>query len=229
MDKIRRTCFVFYKDWLNTINELPQEIQFDIYKAIAEYGINGNIPELKPVAKAVFSLVKQTIDRDCGKHEDKSLSGRIGNLKRWHKDLYDGYKKGIMSIGEAENVAKHRTVSQSIAPDGEIANVNVNVNNNVNNNNNVNVKKSAREFFFISNQRIDESLKSYVERTKSYFIQSFLTSNLLASIFDEKKFFELLTQRYPNGSSFSSNQHLDSAIKKIITDNFKKRETKMVY
>ena len=30
-------------------------------------------------------------------------------------------------------------------------------------------------------------------------------------------------------SSFSSNQHLDSAIKKIITDNFKKRETKMVY
>lgn len=53
MDKIRRTSFVFYKDWLNTINELPQEIQFDIYKAIAEYGINGNIPELKPVAKEI--------------------------------------------------------------------------------------------------------------------------------------------------------------------------------
>lgn len=29
MDMIRRTSFVFYKDWLNTINELPQEIQFD--------------------------------------------------------------------------------------------------------------------------------------------------------------------------------------------------------
>ena len=60
---MERETFVFYKDWLNVIRDLPSEVQLEVYQAITEYAIYGNLIELKPLAKVAFGFVKQTIDR----------------------------------------------------------------------------------------------------------------------------------------------------------------------
>ena len=65
---MERETFVFYKDWLNVIRDLPSEVQLEVYQAIAEYAIYGNLIELKPLAKVAFGFVKQTIDRDTQKY-----------------------------------------------------------------------------------------------------------------------------------------------------------------
>ena len=65
---MERETFVFYKDWLNVIRDLPSEVQLEVYQAITEYAIYGNLIELKPLAKVAFGFVKQTIDRDTQKY-----------------------------------------------------------------------------------------------------------------------------------------------------------------
>ncbi|MFC2481855.1 MAG: DUF6291 domain-containing protein, partial [Capnocytophaga granulosa] len=79
---MKRETFLFYADWLNVIRDLPSEVQLEIYQAITEYAINGNLIELKPLAKVAFGFVKQTIDRDTQKYisisEKRSEAGKRG-------------------------------------------------------------------------------------------------------------------------------------------------------
>ncbi|MDR1346808.1 MAG: DUF6291 domain-containing protein [Prevotellaceae bacterium] len=63
-----KNSFVFYSDWLKAIEVQPVEIQGDVLRGIAQYAINGNEIELKPVAQALFSLIKLQIDRDNEKY-----------------------------------------------------------------------------------------------------------------------------------------------------------------
>lgn len=52
---IVRDGFVMFKNWADTINALPEEMQLECYKAVAEYGFTGEIPQgLSAVANAVL-------------------------------------------------------------------------------------------------------------------------------------------------------------------------------
>lgn len=211
MAKIKRSSFVFYESFYDSIELLGREVQAEILVALIRYGLRGEIdPNLKPVANALFVSFKAQIDSNNTKY--------LNGIKGAEHGIKGGRPKGKITPRKPLNNPK-KTPND---------NVNENVNENDNVNENVNTA-TACEFFFISNERIDQSLKDYVDQNKTYFIESFLTSNGLASIFDKQKFFELLTKQYPNGSSFNATQHLDNVIKKIILENFKKREIKMVY
>ena len=94
---MERDTFVFYKDWLNVIRDLPSEVQLEVYQAIAEYAIYGNLIELKPLAKVAFGFVKQTIDRDTQKYisikEKRKEAGAKGGRPLKNKDLEESKEK----------------------------------------------------------------------------------------------------------------------------------------
>ena len=94
---MERDTFVFYKDWLNVIRDLSSEVQLEVYQAIAEYAIYGNLIELKPLAKVAFGFVKQTIDRDTQKYisikEKRKEAGAKGGRPLKNKDLEESKEK----------------------------------------------------------------------------------------------------------------------------------------
>lgn len=120
---MERETFVFYKDWLNVIRDLPSEVQLEVYQAITEYAIYGNLIELKPLAKVAFGFVKQTIDRDTQKYI---------SIKEKRKEA--GAKGGRpLKINELEEIKEkqknHLVFEKSKKSKSPL---NVNVNDNVN-------------------------------------------------------------------------------------------------
>ena len=122
---MERETFVFYKDWLNVIRDLPSDVQLEVYQAITEYAIYGNLIELKPLAKVAFGFVKQTIDRDTQKYV---------SIKEKRKEA--GAKGGrplkTNELEESKEKQKNQLVFEKSKKSKSPLNVNVNVNDNVN-------------------------------------------------------------------------------------------------
>ena len=94
---MKKETFLFYADWLNVIRDLPSEVQLEVYQAITEYAIYGNLIELKPLAKVAFGFVKQTIDRDTQKYisisEKRSEAGKRGGRPLKDNELEESNEK----------------------------------------------------------------------------------------------------------------------------------------
>ena len=122
---MKKETFLFYADWLNVIRDLPSEVQLEVYQAIAEYAIYGNLIELKPLAKVAFGFVKQTIDRDTQKYisisEKRSEAGKRGGRPLKNNELKESNEK-----------QKKQLLSEKSKKSNCPLNVNVNVNDNVN-------------------------------------------------------------------------------------------------
>ena len=120
---MERETFVFYKDWLNVIRDLPSEVQLEVYQAITEYAIYGNLIELKPLAKVAFGFVKQTIDRDTQKYisikEKRKEAGAKGGRPLKTNELEESKEKQKKQLVFEKS-------KKSKSP------LNVNVNDNVN-------------------------------------------------------------------------------------------------
>lgn len=65
---MKKETFIFYKDWANVLNDLPDTIQLEIYQAITAYAFGTTPKELSPLASVAFAFIKQTIDRDIEKY-----------------------------------------------------------------------------------------------------------------------------------------------------------------
>lgn len=104
-----KDSFVFYRDWLNVMEQLPAEIQLELYQAVAQYALNGKTPTLSPMAKIAFGFIQQSLDRDQSKYEKivetNKLKGRLGNLKRYYPDIHQRMVDGELSLEEAEQLA----------------------------------------------------------------------------------------------------------------------------
>jgi hypothetical protein len=65
----------------------------------------------------LFEPFKQALKRDLQKWESekgkKKEGGAMGNLKRWNLDLYESVNKGLITLEDAQKVAKSRLVSHS--------------------------------------------------------------------------------------------------------------------
>lgn len=141
---------ILYCDLIHTIEKMDDETAGKFFKHYLRY-INDLNPETDNLIVDIsFESIKQNLKRDLrmweSSKESKRDNGKIGNLKRWNKDVYDDYKSGKIDLENALVIAKGRKVSPSdkiIAnnrtSDNFIANVAVTVNDNVNVNVNDNV------------------------------------------------------------------------------------------
>lgn len=74
---MERDSIIFYRSYYEAIQGLPKEIQLEVYTAVMEYGFNGKSTEdLKPVARAVFLLIKPTIDKNNARFRNGKRGGR---------------------------------------------------------------------------------------------------------------------------------------------------------
>lgn len=138
-----KKSFILYADSYGLIKQLPDEIAGKLLKHIFAY-VNDENPETDNLlVNIAFEPIKQQLKRDLQKWEShlngKSNSGKLGNLKRWHNDLYLQVVKNEIDIENALIIANSRKVShsdnvqsQTVAKIAVNDNVNVNVNDTVN-------------------------------------------------------------------------------------------------
>lgn len=106
---------LIYCDLIHTVKHLPDELAGRLFKHFLSY-INDEDPETDDILLNIaFEPIKQQLKRDLKKYKDKkasnSLAGIEGNLKRWHNDIYIEYKKGALTLDQADKIAKDRKAS----------------------------------------------------------------------------------------------------------------------
>ena len=135
-----KKSIIVYAEWLEQFEYLTDEEAGKLIKHFFRY-----VNDLNPIApdrftEAQFIPIKQTLKRDLDKWEktlqERSINGRLGNIKKYNIDLYNQIQSDSITLEQAEEIAKHRKASppDSVASK-KVANVadNVNVNVNVNN------------------------------------------------------------------------------------------------
>jgi len=138
-----KKSFLFYTNWEQTFENLTDDEAGRLIKHIFRY-VNDREPVAPDrITEIVFEPLKAVIKVDLKKYEkvieNKSYQGRLGNLKRWHNDLFLLVENNTISLDEAENKSLNRKTSVSdkniavaIKPLQNIAdNVNDNDNDNV--------------------------------------------------------------------------------------------------
>jgi hypothetical protein len=148
-----KKSFILYCDLIHTVNKIPDETAGKLLKHILAY-VNDLNPETEDLlVEVAFEPIKQAMKRDLKKWETeinrKSQGAILGNLKRWHLDLYEKVESKEITLDEAQNIAKGRIPShtdksdgiaiKSIASIADSVNVSVNDSVSVNVNENVNV------------------------------------------------------------------------------------------
>ena len=74
-----RNQFTFYRSFFEAVKDLPKKEQTTVLLAICDYALNGTAPELRScAARAVFRLIRPTLDASAKKAE----SGKLGGLSK---------------------------------------------------------------------------------------------------------------------------------------------------
>lgn len=138
-----KKSFILYADLITQVEKLVLQDRAnktnyagELFLHILKYVNDQNPVPIDFIIDMAFEPIKLQLKRDLEKYilskHDKSVSGRIGNLKRWNKDLYDEFVSDSISLEEAENIAKHRKTSQPDTLGSQpFAKVAVNVTDNV--------------------------------------------------------------------------------------------------
>lgn len=71
-----RDSMVFYRSFMEAIEELDEADQLKAFWNIVKYGLNGEEPEEKGPAKAVFKMAKPQIDANEKKYQNGKKGGR---------------------------------------------------------------------------------------------------------------------------------------------------------
>lgn len=188
--------FLLYADLIHTIEKMPNDKAGLLFKHILNYVNDLNPVTDDLIVELTFEPIKQQLKRDLLKYKetkiDKSNGGKLGNLKRWHKDLHDKVVKNELDINKALEIANNRKTSHTDTmqsqPIGQIAvNVNDNVNVNVINNNietrKINFANSLKpfldtygkdtlnDFYFYWTEHGEKDKKMRYEKEKSFDIK----------------------------------------------------------
>ena len=114
MDK--RGQFTFYKSYWDAIEECPAKYQLPILKAIIRYALFGEEPtSLSSVCRAVFLLVKPTLDSS----RKKAASGKLGGRSSRANDKQSESKPQAPSRQSAREKERENEKEEEIEIEGE--------------------------------------------------------------------------------------------------------------
>ncbi len=77
---------VFLPSYHEAIRELPDSDRLIMYDAIAYYGLYGEIIELPPVLKSMFSLIKPNIDASQNRYRAAKENGEKGGAPKGNQN-----------------------------------------------------------------------------------------------------------------------------------------------
>ena len=116
MDKI--PPLVFHADWFDIIEDLPQEQQLEIYRAIMLYAFRGE-KSSNPLVRATIALMVKFIDQDRVKYEKAIKQRKEAIRKRWEKhkkantDEYDRINPNTTEYNTITNTITNTNTSQT--------------------------------------------------------------------------------------------------------------------
>ena len=124
-----KKSFILHLDSLSILDDLNFEQKGILFDAIHKYHLGIEV-ELDFAMKLAFAPFKNQFKRDIeswgASAVNNSVSGMLGNLKRWHPELYNKVINKELDINEAmdiiADVANHRELSppdEIIAPNRE--------------------------------------------------------------------------------------------------------------
>lgn len=120
-----RTSFIFYSSFYEALEDLPQEMQLQLYRAITRYSLFNEELELEGIANTIFKLIKPQLDANNKRYENGKKGGQYGKL--------GGRPKNQKPQKETNGVL-NKTPNEPQENPKETPNVNVNDNDNVNDN-----------------------------------------------------------------------------------------------
>jgi len=88
--------FLFYDDWWKIIKNYPDNTRLQIYDAVMEYGLTGEMPALKGVAKTAFDFIQLPLDRSKESYKKQCAINQRNGLK-------GGAPKGNKNAKTTEN------------------------------------------------------------------------------------------------------------------------------
>jgi hypothetical protein len=110
-----KKSFLVYCDLIHTVKKMKKEDAGELFLHLLEYTNDLNPETDNMIVDIVFEPIKQQLKRDLVAYDtivdERSLNGRMGNLKRWHNDLFIQVTNKTMTLKEAENIAIDRKVS----------------------------------------------------------------------------------------------------------------------
>lgn len=114
-----KNSFVAYTDWNTTFEKLSDEEAGRLAKMMFAFVSDQNPEAPDRMTELLFDPIKSQLKRDLKSYEkaldNNSRKGRMGNLKRWHSDLYSMVTFEKLTLEEAEEIAKGRTCDKNIA------------------------------------------------------------------------------------------------------------------
>jgi hypothetical protein len=124
-----KDSFVFYSSFHEAIDKLPDDVQLEMYRAICKYSLYGEIPELSPIANAMFILIRPNIDNAQSRYAARVENGKKGGRPPKTPNPTETQQKPNKNLTETKPQPKENLyVNVDVNDD---VNVDVDVNENV--------------------------------------------------------------------------------------------------
>lgn len=95
---MKRAQFTFYRSYYDAIQALPKKDQAAVLLAICAYALDSEEPKLSGTAKAIFTLVRPTLD--TGRR--KAMGGKNGSPSKDNGKIDERYDKDSVKEKEGE-------------------------------------------------------------------------------------------------------------------------------
>ena len=107
MDKGQKG-FIVYGDIKATLDELNDKQAADLFRGMVDYFVDGTEPNFDGILKFVFIPIRQQMDRDREKYDEKCERNRANANKRWNSMrsdavAYDGMRSDAMDANTNKN------------------------------------------------------------------------------------------------------------------------------
>ena len=143
---MERDSFVFYRSFLECIDNLPEESQLECYRAIAKYALDGEAPA-EGMATAILALAKPIIDNNNKRYENGKKGGRKPNNN------------------QTETKAEPNCNQTETEPEPYV-NVYVNEHVNVNENASVNESLTGHKKTYTDDPELEQAIKDFIDHRK---------------------------------------------------------------
>lgn len=168
-----KKSFILYCDLIHLVNKLPDDKAGLLFKHLLSYVNDENPLTEDLLVEIAFESIKRQLKRDLAAYKEridgKSESGKIGNLKRWHPDLYDLYIKEIKTLNECLFIAEGRKVSHTDKVRSHpIAKIADTVNDTVNVINNISI--DFDKLLFIFNEKFGRAVRVIPKKAKKQIL-----------------------------------------------------------
>lgn len=113
-EELKRSQFTFYSSFWEAVKGLPDEMFVPTVKAICTYALDGIVPELEPIPRAIFAVIKPNLDSSRRKAENGK---RGGDVKQTESKPQSNGKQTVSKTEangkQGENVSKKEKEKES--------------------------------------------------------------------------------------------------------------------